>query len=400
MLVLRNATIFSSPEIPPAQGATVVIDGDRIARAGTDTGVQYGADIVIDLKGRFVMPGLIDAHMHFGGADSFDYPGISDRHESYDFQKARADSLKCGVTTIRSAGDYTPEIFEFRDEVARGLHVSPRIVAAGKMICARGGHPMDTVFGSNGKMSQNCAVMVDDATDIDAEVAKLVEAGADWIKAFIAEVNKVSYTTPIPRVPPETIRRIVDLAHEHGKPCMIHVDNALHLREAAEAGADSIEHIFSVGAPHTDIGDDLIETLIKKQIFVVPTVYSIKAHEDPNGAMPLVYEKLVEQVGRLIRAGVYIGAGTDSAIPFVSIGESLHGELAELVKCGMSPARAIAAATSGNARLLRKEHELGSILPGFYADLVVLDGDPLPDISQTRNISMVIMNGRIVVDNT
>ena len=399
MLVLRNATVFSSPEIPPAQGATVIVDGNRIKHAGTDKGVAYGADVVIDLKGGFVLPGFIDAHVHFGGADGFDRPGICNRHESYDYLKARMDALNWGITTIRSTGDYTPEIFEFRDEVNLGKTVSPRIIAAGKMFQAKGGHPMDTVFGSNENMTLGCAVMVDDSTDLDAEVKKLVEEGADWIKAFIAVVNKVSFGTPIPRIPPDKIRKIVDLAHSYGKPCMIHVDDARLLREAAEAGADSIEHVFSVGVTHTDIDDDLIKLLIDKQIYVVPTVYSIKAHENPDGEMPLVYDKLIAQVNKMIKAGVNIGVGTDSAIPFVSIGESLHGELEQLVKCGMTPAQAIVAATSGNAKLLRREHELGSILPGFLADLVVVDGDPLSDITKTRNIRLVIMNGRIVVDN-
>ena len=400
MLVLRNATVFSSPEIPPAQGATVIVSGNRIKHAGTDKGVAYGADIVIDLKGRFVLPGFIDAHVHFGGADNFDYPGISNRHESYDFLKARYDALGWGVTTIRSAGDYTPEIFGFRDEVELGKVVSPRIVSAGRMFQAWGGHPMYTVFGSNENMIKGCAVIVDDETDVEIEVKKLVGEGADWIKAFMAVVNKVSYNTPIPRISPEKIKRIIDAAHKHGKPCMIHVDNSLLMREAAEAGADSIEHVFSVGATETEIEDDLIELLIKKQIFVVPTVQSIKAHENPDGEMPLVYDKLISQVNKMIKAGVNIGVGTDAAIPFVPLGESLHGELEQLVKCGMSPAQAIVAATSGNARLLRKENELGSVLPGFLADLVVIDGDPLKDITMTRNIYLVIMNGKIVVDNS
>jgi len=400
MLVLKNATVFSGSESQPIRGATVVIKGNRIDSAGAEAPVPDGADIVVDLKGKTLLPGFIDAHVHFGGADGFDYPGISNRHESYDFLKARFDALRWGITTIRSTGDYTPEIFGFRDEVNLGKHISPRIVAAGKMIQARGGHPMDTVFGSNENMTAGAAVMVDDSTDVELEVKQLAEAGADWIKAFIAVVNKVNYQVPIPRIPPEKIIKIVETAHKYGKPCMIHVDDALLLREAALAGADSIEHVFSVGAPDTDIGDDLIELLVKKQIYVVPTVHSIKTHEDPNGNMPLVYDKLVTQVGRLIRAGVKIGVGTDSAIPFVPIGESLHDELAQLVKCGMSPASAIAAVTSGNAKLIRKDGEIGSVTPGYLADLVAIDGDPLSDISQTKNIFLVISNGHIVSDGT
>ena len=398
MIVLKNASIFGANTASSAKNATIVINGDRIESVGADTGIPDGADVVIDLKGKFVLPGLIDAHVHFGGTERFDRPGISDRHESYDFLESRTEALKWGVTTIRSAGDYTPEIFEFRDEAGKNQHISPRIKAAGKILQARGGHPMDTVFGSNKKMSDNAAVMIDDKTDLDAEIKKLAAAGADWIKAVISEINKVDYPKPIPRIPREKIGQIVEIAHKYGKPCMIHVDNVRHMREAAEAGADSIEHVLSIGATETDIDDDLIEMLIKKQIYVVPTVYSIKAHENPEGSMPLVYgnDKLIEQINRLIRAGVKIGVGTDASIPFVKIGESLHEELSQLVRCGMTPAEAIAAATSGNAKLLRMDDEIGSISPGYYADMVIVEEDPAGGVDRTKNICFTIMNGQII----
>ena len=400
MLVLKNATVFGDSKSPPAQGSTIIVKGNRIDSVGVDVSLPGDADVVIDLRGKFVLPGLIDAHVHFGGTDVFDYPGVSDRHETYDFLQTRAEALKWGITTIRSTGDYTPDIFDFRDEVDSGMHISPRIVAAGKMIQAKGGHPMDTVFGSIEKITAGAAVMVDESTDIEYEVKQLADSGADWIKAFICEVNKMDYPNIVPRIPPATIAQIVEMAHKYGKPCMLHVDNVRHMREAAIAGADSIEHVFAVGATEIEIEDDLIDMLVKKQIYVVPTVYSIQAHENPDGNMPLVYEKLIPQVNKLIRAGVKIGVGTDAVIPFIQIGESLHEELARLVLCGMTPAEAIRAATEGNAKLLRKESEIGSVLPGFFADLLVVDGDPLADINNTKNIFLVISNGRIVTDNT
>ena len=400
MFVLKNATVINGTGAEPLSDATVIVRGSRIEVVGAGMKDLDGADIVIDLKGRFVLPGFIDAHVHFGGTERFDYPGIGNRHETYDYLKNRTEALRCGVTTVRSAGDYTPEIFQFRDEVNDGLHISPRIIASGRMIQARGGHPLDTVFGSNPMIAEGACVLVDESTDLDAQIKQLVDAGTDWIKAFISEVNKLDYPTPVPRIPNEKIRQIVDIAHKYGKPCMIHVDNTRHMREAAEAGADSIEHVFAVGATETEISDELIELLLKMKTYVVPTVYSIMAHENPEGNMPLVYEKLIVQVNKLIKAGVNIGVGTDSSIPFIPVGESLHEELAQLVKCGMKPIEAITAATGGNAKLLRRENEIGAILPGYFADLVVVDGDPTGDISRTKDIVFVIMNGRIVSDNS
>lgn len=399
MIILKNAVVINGLGAPAASDSTIVINGSRIEKVCRGAVPPNEADIVIDLKGKYVIPGLIDAHVHFGGADNFDYPGIGGRKETYDFLKSRAESLKWGVTAIRSAGDYTPDILDFRNEAALGLHASPRITAAGRIIQARGGHPIYTVFGSNENIAAGAAVIADETTDLDYEIKKMVDEGTDWIKAVISEINKLDYPSPVPRLSTEQITGIVDIAHKYGKPCMIHVDNTLHMREAAEAGADSIEHICSVGATETLIDDDLIELLVEKQIYVVPTIFSIFAHENPNGDMPLVYNKLIEQTGRLIRAGVNIGVGSDSNIPFVSIGSSLHEEMFHLVKCGMTPSEAIAAATGGNARLLRKEHELGAILPGYFADMDVIDGDPTNDISMTKSIRVVIMNGRIVTDN-
>jgi len=396
MIALKNATVIDGTGAQPIHNAKIIINGNKIEAVGADVAIPDGADVLFDLKGKTVLPGLIDAHVHFGGTDGFDYPGISSRHDSYDFLKNRMDSLKWGVTTIRSTGDFAPDIFDFRDEVNRGLHISPRIIAAGKMIQARGGHPVYTVFGSNPSIIDGACVVVDESTDLEKEVKALVDAGADWIKVFISEVNKMDYPTRIPRIPPEKIKQIVDLAHQFGKPCMIHVDSISHMREAVLAGADCIEHIFCVGATDIDIDDNLIESLVKSKTYVVPTVFSIRAHENPNGPMPLVYEKLIPQVNKLIKAGVNIGVGTDASIPFVPLGESMHEELAELVKCGMTPLEAIKAATLGNAKLLGKEKELGAVLPGYFADLLVVDGNPAGDISLTKNVSLVFANGRIV----
>ena len=408
MIVLKNAFVIDGTGSPPTEAMTLVINGNRIETITTGGAApsirntelpSQDIETVIDMKDSFLIPGLIDAHVHFGGTDALDHPGIGSMRETYDYLPSRTDSLRWGVTAIRSAGDYTPDIIEFRDAVKDGFQISPRIFAAGKMIQARGGHPIYTVFGSNSAISDGATVQVDESTDLEKEIERLAAAGVDWIKAVICEVDKLNYPAPVPRIPPEKIAKIIDLAHKHGKPCMIHVDNASHLREAVAAGADSIEHIFAVGATDTEIDDSLIDLLVKTQVHIIPTLISIKRHESPGSNRPLVYEKLKYQVGRLIAAGVNICAGTDSSIPSVRIGESIHDELEELVACGMTSLEAIKAATHDNAALLRASDCIGSIKTGYFADLIALSANPMLDIRNTKTIRFVIANGHIVSYN-
>ncbi|MDR0817773.1 MAG: amidohydrolase family protein [Clostridiales Family XIII bacterium] len=401
--LLKNAFLIDGTGAAPAGLTDIVLSDGKIksvelSASGLANTPDNDADTVFDLRGKTVLPGLIDAHTHFGGTDRLDYPGITDRHENYDYLNSRKDALKWGITTVRSAGDYVPDILDFRDEVDAGLHTSPKIIAAGRMFQAAGGHPLDTVFGHDPGIASGVIIAVGEDTDLEKEVAGLADAGSDWIKVFISEVNKMDYPAKVPRIPKEKIKRIAELAHKHDKPCMIHVDNLSQLREAAEAGADSIEHIFAVGATDTELPDDLLELLKDRGTYIVPTMYSIKAHEALDDTRPPVYEKLVAVVARMLEAGIKITAGCDSGIPFVPLGESIHCELEELVRAGMSPMAAILAATSQNAKMLRIDNDRGQILPGKAADLVILGANPLEDIANTRKIEIVILNGRIVID--
>ena len=413
MIILKNATLIDGSGAPPLNNAVIVVRGDKIESVTSNVNdaddeclsnakaepESADSDIIIDLKGKYLLPGLIDLHVHFGGTDGFEYPGLSDRKASYDFLHSRLESLKWGVTTVRSAGDFTPDIFDLRDEVDAGKHISPRIIAAGKMIQAKGGHPLSTVFSGLPEIAENACVLVDENTDIAVEIGTLVSQGADWIKAYISEVNKLDYPARIPRISGEKIKKIVEISHKLDKPCMIHVDNISQMREAAEAGADTIEHVFAIGSTDTEIDDSLIQLLKEKGITVVPTLISIKKHDNMGENMPRVYNVLLDEVRKLVDCGVIVGVGTDSPIPFNEIGESLHEEMAELVNCGMSPLEAITAATSGNARILRMSDKIGRISPLLLADLIVVDGNPLDDIENTKNISLVVANGKIVLDN-
>ena len=397
MIAFINASLIDGTGAPARKNAKVVINGSRIESVGADAFVPDNA-VVIDLGGKTLLPAFSDAHTHYGGSDLLTRVGLGGRDTTYDYALCGNNSLEWGVTTVRSAGDFMPDIVTYRDEVnVKGLH-APRILTAGRMFMAPGGHPIGTVFFSNESIRDNACILCDESTDIDAEVKALADAGVDWIKAFISTMNKMNYPHTVPRLPHETLRRITEAAHKNGKPVMLHVENPTDMQEAADLGVESIEHVINVGNTDFDIPDSLLNDLCKRGIYVIPTISSIKAHDGSiEGAVP-VYAHAERAVKLLADAGVKLAIGCDSCIPFVPIGESVHIELELFVSAGLAPLDVLRIAAKGNAELFGMSDTLGAIEAGKLADLVVLNADPLEDIRNTRQIALVMKEGRVVTD--
>jgi imidazolonepropionase-like amidohydrolase len=398
MLVFKNAFLIDGTGGDPVQGAAVAVDGKKIVQVGKDISWPEGA-WVIDLQGKPLLPGFSDAHTHIGGSDRLDRPGLTGRFGSYDYAKNREAALNWGVTTVRSAGDFTPEILTYRDAVNRGRIRSPRILASGRMIQANGGHPAFTVFLSDQSVIDNACILLNDNTDIEAEIKKLAEAGVDWIKAFLSDDNKMQYPNTAPRLSNGQLRRIAVAAHQCGKPLMVHVDDIGNLAEALAIGADSVEHAVNVATSDHEISDEVLTSLTSRDVWVVPSMVATKNHDGSVTGAPLVYPALEKAIRRMVQAGVKIGVGCDSGIPFVPYGECVHTEMELLTAVGLSPLAAITAATGGNAKMFRREDVFGTVEPGQAADLVVLGANPLADIKNTRDIKMVLRDGKVVVDN-
>ena len=397
MLAFKNAYLINGRDDVPIINAVVVIDHNKIVQAGKDVTVPDDI-IVIDLKGKPLLPGFIDVHSHIGGSDRLDRPGLSSRFDSYDYAENMKAALEWGVTTIRSAGDYMPDIVSFRDDVNAGKITAPRILASGRMIQANGGHPAFTVFSANQDVIDNACVLVTDDTDIELEVKKLVDAGVDWIKAFLSDVNKMDYPNKVPRLTNSQLKRIADEAHKHGKPLMVHVEDVPNLEEAVKIGADSIEHVINPATIEHAITDNALKLLTEGNVWVVPTMIVAKRHDGIVQGAASVYSDLEAGMRKLIQAGVKIGVGCDSGVPMVPYGECVHLEMELLTSVGMSPMDAIKAATSGNAELLKNVEKFGTIEKGRAADMVVLGSNPLDDIKNTSDIMMVIRDGRVVFD--
>ena len=399
MLALKNAFLIDGTGAGPISGATVLIEGKAISAAGSAVPIPERAQ-VIDLGGKTLLPGFSDAHVHMGGNASLDRPSKSSRFTSYDYAEHREAALRWGITAVRSAGDFTPDIIEFRNDVNAGMCHSPRVLACGRFMQAKGGHPLSSVYFDDPDIAKEMCVVIDEGTDIDAEVGKLYELGVDWIKTVIADDNKFKYPdTKIPRLSNEQLCVLVDAAHRRGLPVMAHVDDINDLVDAVNVGVDTIEHTINVATSAHEMTDEVLKLLTGRDVWVVPTLVATKIHEGSVAGAPPVWPALQLAARRMVEAGVQLGVGCDSGIPFVPFGECVHIEMELLAEVGLSPLQVITAATGNNAKMMRASDIFGTVAAGQAADLVVLGSNPLDDIKNTRDIRMVLRDGAVVIDN-
>ena len=397
MFALKNACLIDGTGKEPIPQCTILMEHGQFKEIGTDIPVPSGA-MVMDLQGKTVIPGLIDAHVHISGSSRLDRPGMSHLVPSYDFAEMREGCLRWGVIAVRSCGHFMEETLAFRDGVNNGtIERSPRVFLSGPMFQSRGGHPCYTVFMSDPEVEQDACAVIDDDTQIEPIIRQSKELGADFTKIFYAHLNKMDYPNPVPRISKQKLKEIIDVSHQYGLSVTVHVDCPAEMLDAVQYGADCIEHMIGAGELENKISDELIELTKKSGAVVDPTMISIKRF-DPMGSAPSIWDAVKEAVRKCYDAGIPMAVGCDAGIPFVPFGEAVHDEMACLNEAGISPLEVITMATGGNAKLLKMEDRIGTIEPGKDADLIVLEKDPLEDIRNTKTIQLVVSKGKIVTD--
>jgi imidazolonepropionase-like amidohydrolase len=381
--------------------AVVVVDGERVTKVGSgDAAVPAGAS-VLDLRRYTAIPGLVDVHTHMTfywdrspGTRPFAQLGsLGAAVTVFLAQENARRSLEAGVTTVRDLGSWEYTDVAMRDLVKRGAMTGPRMFVAGYGLFITsspwrpGGRPPE-------------GGQADGVAEVQRVARQQIAAGVDGIKMY-GSAGSDQDVTGSQTYSYEEMKAAVDVAHRAGKWIAIHSYGPDGARDAVKAGADSVEHA-------TDMDDATIVAMARQGTIYVPTVdhnrYYVD-HRDEFGFGQDVVDRLndyirrnLETLRRAVRAGVTVAMGSDAV--FTGFGENAR-ELRMFVKAGMTPAQALTTATVNGARLLGKEKELGDVAPGFYADIVAVDGDPLADVDALiGGVRWVMKGGRVLVDKT
>ncbi|MFN0084383.1 MAG: amidohydrolase family protein [Blastocatellia bacterium] len=385
-----GATLIDGRGGPPVTDAVVLVRGARIIAAGprASTPLPRGA-AVIAANGLFLLPGLIDAHFHLDGDDKL--PSLA---------------LSRGVTSVRDPGAWI-EAYAGVRQSGRPL---PRLFLAGPHLdTAPPAYPADSFI-------------VRDAEETRLAVNCFIDQGASVIKVYF-------------RLPLGLARIAAETAHARGVPVTAHLE-IVDAADAIRAGVDGIEHITSFGTAllppreaekyrQSILADNnarregrykvwseidldaprvrpLLDLIARRSVFVSPTLAVFEKRAGDPGAAELhvrAFERMLRFTGMVRRAGGRVVAGSHSSVPHAEPGWAYQRELELLVASGLTPMQALMAATIENARFFRIIDRLGTIEPGKLADLILIDGDPLKEISAMRRVSRVMLNGQWIEKN-
>ena len=400
LVALRGGTLITGTGDQPVRGALVVFQGDRILYAGSSDAFELPrpAARTVDTTGLYIVPGLIDLHVHFTSRRDDD----AGRYRDSDAAAAIRGTLllgqliDAGITTVRDTGTRNDVALKLKEAVERHFYDGPRILWSGQRIVSRGGHGDEIVSVGSGR-PKSMAVgdrerLATGPWDWRLAVREQIRRHADWIKL----------TAPYTR---EELVAAVDEAHMHGIP--VAVDSfGKYSRWAAEAGVDSIEHPL-------DLDADIVAVMARNEVGFVPTLttfYNLVTEGYPSLGIPaggfyytmarrfpLDHGQHLAIVKAAHDAGVHVGVGTDIPLQAASrYPESYYTELGLLRDAGLSDEEVLIAATRVGAEILRMSDKLGTLEKGKLADVLVVGANPLNDIDALRDVRLVIADGRIV----
>jgi imidazolonepropionase-like amidohydrolase len=407
IIVLKGATVIDGTGDPSRPNTTIVIDGSRIAALSSNATANAeirssAAKNILDLTGKYIMPGLFDMHAHVANV-------LKNSYNQSESEYMLSMLLAYGVTTIRNTGGPTEQSAELKKNVSEGKIIGPQIYTAGQLLNTK---EIPVPFVEKHVVTEQ---------DVTREVRNQIEAGVDYIKLYVG-------------LTPELVKAAIDEAHSNEKKVIghlyltswtgaanlgvgdnktgaNHIDFLTHgvpvspylLSEADRqkfmaAGDHPFNHflwldLIDLNGPEIN---EMINAVANSSISVDPTLDIYEAMIKGEPQYQYLWPKVLRLTKMMYDNGVPILSGTD--IPNLDLvpGASLHHELELLVEAGIPPIEVIKIATSNGARALDIEGDVGTIEPGKQADMIILSENPLDDISNTKKIEAVIVDGQFI----
>ena len=400
--VIHAGTLLAVPGDAPRSEQSIILEGNRIVRVEDGFTAVGAGETLIDLSDKFVLPGLMDMHVHLlgelGPNSRTDALHVTTSMSALKGAMHAKRTLNAGFTTVRDLGGTPEAIYALRDAIAQGVVDGPRVIAAGSSIAATGGHGDVDGYKAELLTLWTPETICDGPYDCRRATRYAIKYGAEWIKiTATGGVLSDTATGTDQQMTDDELVEIMDTAHGLGVKVAAHAHGTNGINSALRAGVDSIDH-------GSFLDRESIRLFKETGAYLVPTlmpghVLPAQMEGNPFFTDAIKAKALAasaaskENVGKAYAGGVKIAFGTDTGV-------TKHGdnaqEFALLVNAGMSEMDAIRTATVATADLLDMSDSLGTIEAGKLADIIAVDSDPLNDITVLENVSVVIRDGKRV----
>lgn len=393
-LLIDNVTLLDGTGATPRQRQSVIVQGARINWIGASDAVdrKRAYDRTMDGRGKYLMPGLIDAHVHicFNGHESVVALLKEANRDRLVIEAVKnvADILNCGTTTVRDIGGYEYLEMSIRRAIDAGTLPGPRMRCAGRVISMTGGH------------AHFIAREADGPDEVRKAARENFKAGADLIKVMATGgAATPGQNVQASQLSVEEMKAAVDEAVKLGKTTAAHCHGTAGIMNATLAGITSIEHC-------SQLTPEVVKMMKERGTWAVFTFGEndpdlsnldekgkVAAHDFLSRAKPM-REAVKRSVAMAAEAGIPIGSGTDAGgNQFAPHGDSMPHQLEELVAHGFTPLQAIQIVTQANSRLLQMENDVGAVEVGKFADLLLLNDNPASDVANVRKIAAIFKSG-------
>lgn len=417
--LLRNFTLIDGVRDKAQPGMSMIVSDGRITQIGSGLKAPKGAE-VIDLAGKFVIPGIINGHGHLGNTKGFIQDPKNFTRENAEAQLKNYASY--GVTTMVSMGSDQSPVWQLRKEQREGRPAMCRIITAGRGFTGKNGYPT-SAMGMKG-VPYEIETVEQANKAVDEQAALKVDLIKIWMDDHLGKEKKIAV---------DLAKAIIARAHSHGIKVAAHIFYREDARALVEAGLDLVVHsvrdkpvddalialmkkkgawqgagtltreisMFYYGEPRPMMDDAFFTRGVGGPSGEIvsrmkTSAYQSMVRQDPDYALyPAFLETAKKNLRRLYESGVNVGFGTDSGPPVRFQGYFEHWEMELMRDAGFKPMEIIQCATRNAARSLAIDKDLGTLEKGKWADLVVLDKDPLADIMNSRSLSMTMVAGNV-----